>query len=183
MKAQNGSTNIIILYLTGVRWGGWSNPRTAWKENRCPFYRKLGVPGAGLHGCGRSCSKGIGSQDSPARSVSLYRLSYPGLLYVNISYLYFSNIFFLVKNADLIILEKNVYCSSLSIGNNMQSGYKQVKWCNGGMMPTGKHRSTQRKFCATLGRFFPPPVPNLLTWDKTQDPRSEDEFSWSIANT
>jgi len=33
---------------------------------------------AGLNGCGRSLPTGIRSPDRPARSESLYRLSYPG---------------------------------------------------------------------------------------------------------
>jgi hypothetical protein len=35
-------------------------------------------PGAGLDRCGKSCPTGIRSPDLPARSESLYRLSYPG---------------------------------------------------------------------------------------------------------
>jgi hypothetical protein len=35
-------------------------------------------PGAGLDRCGKSRTTGIRSPDLPARSESLYRLSYPG---------------------------------------------------------------------------------------------------------
>jgi hypothetical protein len=39
-------------------------------------------PGAGLDRCGKSRPTGIRSPDLPARSESLYRLSYPGSIYI-----------------------------------------------------------------------------------------------------
>ena len=63
--------------------GGWSTPRpgrfTHGKVTRYPLYRRLGRP-QGRSGQVRKISTytGIRSQDSPARSESLYRLSYPG---------------------------------------------------------------------------------------------------------
>ena len=41
-------------------------------------------PGAGLDRCGKSRLTGIRSPDLPARSESLYRLSYPGFLYFKV---------------------------------------------------------------------------------------------------
>ena len=63
--------------------GGWSTPRSAcvapWKESLYPFYTKLGGPQSrsGLVGKGPP-PYDIRSPDRPARSESLYRLSYPG---------------------------------------------------------------------------------------------------------
>jgi hypothetical protein len=51
---------------------------TLGKETRYPLYRRLSGPWAGLDGYGKSRLTGIRSPDRPARSESLYRLSYPG---------------------------------------------------------------------------------------------------------
>ena len=48
-------------------------------KTRYPLYRRLGGPRAGLDRCGKSRHPtGIRFPDRPARSQSLYRLSYPG---------------------------------------------------------------------------------------------------------
>ena len=48
-------------------------------KTRYPLYRRLGGLTADLDGCGKiSPPTGIRSPDRPARSDSLYRLSYPG---------------------------------------------------------------------------------------------------------
>ena len=71
------------FFNLGARWGGWSTPRsgrfTPGKEIRYPSYRRLGGP-QGRSGREREISPpaGILSPDRPARSESLYRLSYPG---------------------------------------------------------------------------------------------------------
>ena len=46
-------------------------------------------PKAGLDGSGKSCPTGIRSPDLPARSESLYRLSYPGRQYWPVDCTYF----------------------------------------------------------------------------------------------
>jgi hypothetical protein len=62
--------------------GGWSTPRpgrfTPRKDTRCPLYRRLCGP-QGRSGRVRKISPPTGtrSPDRPARSESLYRLSYP----------------------------------------------------------------------------------------------------------
>jgi hypothetical protein len=74
------STLSLTLALDG---GGWSTPRpghfTPGKQTRYPFYRRLGGP-QGWSGRLRKISTppGIQSPDRPARSESLYRLSYRG---------------------------------------------------------------------------------------------------------
>ena len=71
------------LSLTSELWGGWSTPRpgrfTTGKEFRYPLYRRLGGP-QGRSGRVQKIwpHTGIRSPDSPARSESLYQLSYPG---------------------------------------------------------------------------------------------------------
>ena len=61
---------------------GWSAPRpgrfTPGKDP-VPIVQEAGW--AGLDGCGKSRPTGIRSPDRPARSESLYRLSYPGHLH------------------------------------------------------------------------------------------------------
>jgi hypothetical protein len=67
-----------------ARWGGWLTPRsgrfTPGKETLYPLYRRLGGP----QGRSKRVRKmfpppsGIRSPNHPARSESLYQLSYPG---------------------------------------------------------------------------------------------------------
>jgi len=60
-------------------------------------------PGAGLEGCGKSRPPtGIRSPYRPARSESLYRLSYPGSIYIYI-YIYISGL-----NFDSLCINLNV---------------------------------------------------------------------------
>ena len=66
-----------------LRWGGWSAPRPGrfTPRERPGTYCTGGWvgPRAGLDGCGKyRPPTGIRSPDRPARSESLYRLSYPG---------------------------------------------------------------------------------------------------------
>ena len=78
----------VELYLysffnLGARWGWMLTSRpgrfTPGKETRYPFYRRLGGSRVGLDGCVKiSPPTGIRSPDRPARSESLYRLSYGG---------------------------------------------------------------------------------------------------------
>ena len=62
--------------------GGWSTPRPGRLtpgKNRYPLYRRLGGPqGRSVRVRKISPPTGIRSSDLPARSESLYRLSYPG---------------------------------------------------------------------------------------------------------
>ena len=67
----------------GSRWGlGFRRHTPAalldGKETRYTLYRRLGGPRAGPDWYGKSCPYGIRSSDLPARTDSLYRLSYPG---------------------------------------------------------------------------------------------------------
>jgi hypothetical protein len=74
---------IALLFLDlGTRRGGWSAPRpsrfTPGKE-LVPIVQKAGrAPGPFWTGEENLAPTGIRSPDSPARSQSLYRLSYPG---------------------------------------------------------------------------------------------------------
>jgi len=84
MKAQRRSSGTYTLSLTSALDGsGWSTPRpgrsTSGKETRYPLYRRLG----GTQGRSRRVGKilpttEIRSPNRPARSKSLYPLSYPG---------------------------------------------------------------------------------------------------------
>ena len=79
---------------SGSRLGRSLPPR----KNRYPLYRSWVGPMAGLDRCGRSPSPtGIGSPDRPARSQSLYRLSYPAHppLYRNINIKIYRTIIFI----------------------------------------------------------------------------------------
>jgi hypothetical protein len=67
----------------GSRWGlGFRRHTPAallhGKDTRYTLYRRLGGPRAGPDWYGKSCPYGIRSSDLPARTESLYRLSYPG---------------------------------------------------------------------------------------------------------
>ena len=78
-SSDNTSTLSLISALDG---GGWFNatPRLQPQE-RIPGTHCIGGwvgPRAGLNGCGNLAPTGIRSPDRPARSESLYRLSYPG---------------------------------------------------------------------------------------------------------
>ena len=71
-----------LSLTSALDWGGWSMPTpTALlpAKTRYPLYRRLGGS-QGWSGRVRKISPptGIGSPDRPARSESLYRLSYPG---------------------------------------------------------------------------------------------------------
>jgi hypothetical protein len=60
------------------------------RKTRYPLYSRLdGPPSAGLDGCGKSRPPhtGIRSQDRPARSKSLYRLSYRcRIFFINVGF-------------------------------------------------------------------------------------------------
>jgi len=53
-------------------------------KTRYRLYRKLGAPRTVLDGCEKSPPIGFRSPDRPARSESLYLLSYPGLPYIRV---------------------------------------------------------------------------------------------------
>ena len=53
-------------------------PPSPRKENRYTFYRKLVGPRPGMDGCEKARPYHDSIPDRPARSESLYRLSYPG---------------------------------------------------------------------------------------------------------
>jgi len=82
--AHSGSRGIALLFLDdGIR-RGWGVSVTTWPlfapgKTRFQLYRRLGGPGprAGPDRCGKSRSHQDRSPDRPARSQSLYRLSYP----------------------------------------------------------------------------------------------------------
>ena len=82
-KEQRGSRGIAphFLYPT-QRWGEWSTPKpnrfTHVTDNTYPLYRRLGGPQdrSGLVRIISHTPTGIRSPDRPARSQSLYRLSY-----------------------------------------------------------------------------------------------------------
>jgi hypothetical protein len=77
---------------------GWTvnaTPRPLYPRDR-PAVHCIGGrvgPRAGLNGCGKSRPIGIRSPDRPARSESLYRLSYPGPLIYYQTLLSFTAIF------------------------------------------------------------------------------------------
>ena len=68
--------------------GGWSTPqpgRFTPGEDPVPIVQKaVWAPGTVWTGAENLSSTGIRPQDRPARSESLYRLSYPGLIYIYI---------------------------------------------------------------------------------------------------
>jgi len=74
------------FFNLGARWGGgWSTPRpgrfTPGRETQYPLYRRVGGPqGRSGRLWKISPTTEIRSPDRPARSDSLYRLSYPGHL-------------------------------------------------------------------------------------------------------
>ena len=60
-------------------------------KTRYPLYRRLGSPKASLDGCGKPRPHRDSNPDRPARSESLYRLSYTGsiyIIYIRIIYIY-----------------------------------------------------------------------------------------------
>ena len=76
---------LYSFFYLGVRWGGWSTPRsgrlTPGKYNRYPLYRRLGgAPRPVWTGTENLAPPPIGirSPDRPALSELLYRLRYPG---------------------------------------------------------------------------------------------------------
>jgi hypothetical protein len=84
---QKGSGGIALLFLwLGNRWDGWSTAGlgrfTPGKENRYPFYRRLGGPQSRSGRLRKNLAPTESrSSDRPTRSESLYRLCYPGLRY------------------------------------------------------------------------------------------------------
>jgi len=85
---HRGSRGIALLFFdhgTGRGWGVSVTPRPLFTpgNTRYPLYRRLGGP-QGRSGQVRKISPptGIRSSDRPARSQSLYRLSYPGPLQI-----------------------------------------------------------------------------------------------------
>ena len=89
-KTQRGSRGIAPLFFNlGARWGGWSAPRpgrfTSWKDP-IPIVQLAGWTSEPVWtGAENLVATGIRSSDRPVRSESLYRLSYPGYLYIYIS--------------------------------------------------------------------------------------------------
>ena len=88
-KALRAGRGIALPYLTPrhCRWGGGvsTTPRPLYPRERPGTHCTGGWvgPRAGLDGCGKSRTPtGIRSPDRPARSESLYRLSYPGRHFV-----------------------------------------------------------------------------------------------------
>ena len=70
------------MFNLDARWDGWSAPRpgrfTPWKDP-VPIVQEVGLtPGQVWTGAENLAPTGIRSQDRPARSESLYRLSYRG---------------------------------------------------------------------------------------------------------
>jgi hypothetical protein len=82
-RAHRGSRGIALLMLDlGARRGGWSAPRPGrFTPEKYPVpsnYTGGWVgPRAGLDVCEKSHPTGIRSPDRPARSQSIYRLTYP----------------------------------------------------------------------------------------------------------
>jgi len=80
-KAQRGSYSSTLSLTAALDGGGWSTPhpgRLPPEKTRYPFYRRLGWPRGRYKRVGKILPPtGIRSPDSPARSESLYRLSYP----------------------------------------------------------------------------------------------------------
>jgi hypothetical protein len=82
-KAQKGSRGIALSFFNlGARWGGWSTPRpgrfTPGKKPVPVLYEAGWAPGSVCPGAENLTQNGVPSPTRPARSKSLYRLSYPG---------------------------------------------------------------------------------------------------------
>jgi hypothetical protein len=82
LKSQMGNRGIALLFNVGAAWcwvanaTPWPLCLQEWPGTRCT---EVWVsPRVGLDRCGKSTPIGIRSPDPPARSESLYRLSYPG---------------------------------------------------------------------------------------------------------
>jgi hypothetical protein len=79
-KQMCGSSFSLTSSLNG---GGWSTPRTdrlTLRKDPVPILQEAGwAPGPVWTGTEKSTLTGIRFPDRPARSESLYRLSYPGL--------------------------------------------------------------------------------------------------------
>jgi hypothetical protein len=80
-RGINRGIALLILNL-GARWGGWSAARPgrfASGKDTVPIVGEAGwAPGPVRTGAENLASTGIRSPERPARSQSLYRLSYPG---------------------------------------------------------------------------------------------------------
>jgi len=88
-KAQRWKRGIALLFFNlGARWMGQRHAPAALPpgKNRYPLHRRMGGP-HGLFGRVRKISPSPGFDPrtvQPARSESLYRLSYPGHIYIYI---------------------------------------------------------------------------------------------------
>jgi hypothetical protein len=90
-KAQRGVEVYLYSFLNlGVRWGGCSTPRPGRFTSRkdpVPIVQEVGwAPGPVGTGVENLVPTEIRSPDRPARSQSLYRLSYPGPHYEEDNY-------------------------------------------------------------------------------------------------
>jgi hypothetical protein len=82
-EGPEGGIGIALLFLDlGVRRGGWSAPhpgRFTPGKDPVPFAQESGWAVGPVWTCAKNLApNGILSPDRPARSQSLYRLSYPG---------------------------------------------------------------------------------------------------------
>ena len=83
LKVHRGSRGIVLFVISEIDGGGWSTlrPGRFYPRERelCPLYRMLGGPQA-RSGRVRKIPPptAIRSPERPARSESLFRLSYPG---------------------------------------------------------------------------------------------------------
>ena len=81
---------LYSFFNLSTRWGGWPTPRpgrfTSGKETRYPLYRRL-CGSQARSGRVRKISPPIGirSPDHPAGTESLYRLSYPGPVIIEVT--------------------------------------------------------------------------------------------------
>ena len=96
-----------------------------WGKTRYPLYRRLGGP-QGRSGRGRKISPpptGIRSPDRPARSESLYRLSYLGPLWLK-RILLIQTMLLLTFNCEQYIIIKSVIPIILSWNKTVHNVYK-----------------------------------------------------------
>ena len=120
-------------------------------KTRYPLYRRLGGP-QGRSGRVRKFSSptGIRSPDRPARSESLYRLSYPGTIYIyiyrllkTVSFSITLNIFY--KQAKLVFFATRllIYISSEGLTFNATCSHPTVtRWPHSEM---GRHQFLHRE--------------------------------------